>query len=491
MKKAALLSVVIAVCMLSAQAQTISVSSPNGGENWILGSTHAIRWTSSGVTGNVRILLLKGADTAGVIRDSVPVTLGSIDWVVGSFQGGRAIPGNDYRVRIRKMQTDIRDSSDRDFTISPAAGGPPPAGSITVTSPNGGETWLTGTAYEVRWTAANLAGNVTIKVKKGGVGVKSWSAANTGSSYWMCSGVPDGIDYRIRVESGNGSVFDESDRNFEVKTKSVSPPPTKPLPGPLPPPRGEVEIRLPPRLIFFAIDDGAAESEDLYITLNYRSTGGAPTHYRYMIQQAYWEDWQPIVAGREPYGYLLMSECAQNVHFQLKNTYGESNELTDGIIFRSYKTERKIGVNQAMIWAKAEGFTSSVLWQDCDDNCAIVMPYADGYAFELGFNSISHQGNNLKGMKADYELFGGGMLLKPGWEFVSYEMPEFASVGNPDAWEAHGGRVKLMPSVGSRDIKLQVHLWRNFLAPSISYLVKSITLKGPCHEHISQAFKQQ
>ncbi len=390
------------------------------------------------------------------------------------------------------MQTEILDASNRDFTISPAVVVPPPAGSITVTSPNGGETWWTGnTAYWVRWTSLNVAGNVTIKLKKGGAMVKSWSAANTGGSLWMCTGIPDGTDYRVRVESGDGVVFDESDRNFEIKTKTVSPPPTTPFQDRLPPASRDVEIKLPPRLTFFAINNGAPESEDLHITLNYRSMGGGPTHYRYKIQQAYWEEWQPIVAGREPDGYLLLYECAQNVLFQLKNEYGESNELSDGIIYRGYKTERKIGVNQAMIWAKTEGFTSSVIWQDCDDKCAIIMPYADGYAFELGFDSLAHKGNNLKGMKADYELFGGGKLLKPGWEFVSYEMPEFASVGNPDAWEAHGGRVKLMPSVGSRDIKLQVHLWRNYLAPSLSYLVKSITLKGPCHEHISQAFKQQ
>lgn len=218
--------------------------------------------------------------------------------------------------------------------------------------------------------------------------------------------------------------------------------------------------------------------------------GGAPAHYRYRINEP-WEAWQPIVPGREAYGSLLLFECAQNVFFQLKNEYGESNVLNDSIIAGSYKTERRIGINQALIWARAEGFTDGVIWKDCADDCAWTMGFRDGYAFMLGFDDLAHKGNNLRGMKADYELFGGGKLLKPGWEFVSYGMPEFASVGNPDAPEAHGGRIKLMPAIGGRDIKLQVHLWRNLMAPQVSYLVSTITLKGPCQEHISQAFKQQ
>jgi len=493
MKKLALMCAVIVVSAVSARSQSITVTSPNGGENWALGSTHAITWTSTGVTGNVRVLLFKGGASVGTVRDNVPVTAGSLDWVVGTYQGGTAVPGTDYRVRIRKMQTEILDASNRDFTMSPAVVAPPPVGSITVTSPNGGETWWNGnTAYEVRWTSLNVVGNVTIRLKKGGAAVLSWSAANTGSSYWMCVGIPDGTDYRIRAESGDGTVFDESDRNFEIKTRLVSTPPDGRISGTPPAIRGVAEIKLPPRLTYFAVNDGAAVAESIGVTFSYRCMGGgAPTHYRYKVQQTYWEDWQPIVAGRQPYGVLLWDVCAPNVFFQLKNEFGESNVLNDGIISGSYKTERMIGINQAMIWARAEGFTSGVIWKDCEDDCAWTMGFSNGLAFMLGFDNLVNKGNNLKGMKADYELFGGGKLLKPGWEFVSYGMPEFASVGNPNAPEAHGGRVKLMPAVGSRDIKLQVHLWRNLFAEPVSYLVQSITLKGPCQEHISQAFKQQ
>jgi hypothetical protein len=491
MRKIALVCAIISMSAVLTYAQTITVTSPIGGEDWTLGSTHPITWTSSGVTGNVRIVLYKRATAVGVIQDNVPAAQGSISWVVGSYRGGSAVPGSDYKIRVREMRAETMDSSDRTFTISPAAMMPPPPGSITVDSPNGGDVWWTGTAYWVRWTSRDVTGNVTIKLKKGAAVVKSASAANTGSALWMCSRIADGTDYRIRVESSDGGAFDESDRDFEVKTRFVSPPPDTPAPGTLPAISREAVVKLPPRLTYFAVNGGAEAAESGDVKFSYRCMGGgAPTQYRYRINEA-WGAWQPVVPGREAYGSLLLFECVQNVFFQLKNEYGESNVLNDTIIDGSYRTERKIGVTQAMIWARAEGFTSSVLWQDCDDNCAWILPVIDGYSLELGFDSLSHKGNNLKGMKADYEVFGGGKLLKPGWEFVSFELTEFASVGNPDVPEAFGGRVKLMPAVGGRDIKLQVHLWRNFLAPRIDFLVKSITLRGPCQEHISKAFDQE
>jgi hypothetical protein len=481
-----------------ALAQTIRVTSPNGDEDWALGSTHAITWTSAGVTGNVRIILFKGGTHIGIVRDNVPVTAGSIDWVVGTYQGGTAVPGTDYKIRIRKMQTEILDSSNRVFTISPAEGAPPPAGSITVKSPNGGEIWWTGNmAYEVRWTLSNIQGSVTIRLKKGGAVITSWTADNTGSSYWMCSGVQDGNDYRIRVESSNGSVFDESDRDFEIKTRTVStpPPPSTTIPPAISVPAAKtppvrVQLRIPPEITKFTVENGAPIDDDLFVTLNFQSTG-SPTHYRYRMD-ADWEDWQPLVPGQDATGHLLLFQCDQTVYFQVKNAYGESNVLSDSIRTSTYKTERTISIPEAMRYARPQGFTASVLWKDCSDECAWMVEFVDAYGLMLGFfPDPTKPTQNLRGMKADYELFGGGKLLKEGWEFVSYGMPEIVTIGNTDVPEARGGRVSLMPAAGGRDIKLQIHLWRNFLAETWSFGVRTITLRGPCTEDISEAFKQR
>ena len=61
---------------------TITVSSPKGGENWIVGSTQTLIWTSDGVSGNVKIELSRdGGSTWNGIVESTPVA-GNQTWNV-------------------------------------------------------------------------------------------------------------------------------------------------------------------------------------------------------------------------------------------------------------------------------------------------------------------------------------------------------------------------------------------------------------------------
>ena len=64
---------------------TITVTSPNGGENWILGSWHAITWTSTGAIANVKIEYSadNGANWKTIIA-STPNN-GSYSWTPGSL----------------------------------------------------------------------------------------------------------------------------------------------------------------------------------------------------------------------------------------------------------------------------------------------------------------------------------------------------------------------------------------------------------------------
>jgi hypothetical protein len=81
------------------------------------------------------------------------------------------------------------------------------------------------------------------------------------------------------------------------------------------------------------------------------------------------------------------------------------------------------------------------------------------------------------GAKADIELLAG--TLEPGWSFVSY------------SYEGLSGHYKIlrMPTRGSRDITLKIRLWLDPGTPSQAWFrLHSITIKGPCNEHISRAF---
>jgi hypothetical protein len=88
---------------------------------------------------------------------------------------------------------------------------------ITVTSPNGGETWQASSSHTVTWTSSNLTDNVTIDLYKGGayhshIGT---AAAGTGSHQWdIPPDIPAGNDYRVRIHQYG--IEDYSDNDFSI-----------------------------------------------------------------------------------------------------------------------------------------------------------------------------------------------------------------------------------------------------------------------------------
>jgi hypothetical protein len=94
---------------------SITVTSPNGGENWKRGTTHTITWTNVGNPGsNVKIELLKGTSVNRVIASNATNT-GSYNWKIKGDQS----TGTTYKVRITsKTNPQYTDMSDGTFTIS-------------------------------------------------------------------------------------------------------------------------------------------------------------------------------------------------------------------------------------------------------------------------------------------------------------------------------------------------------------------------------------
>jgi hypothetical protein len=322
MKKSALACVLLFAVAALSQSQTITVTSPNGGENWVLGSPHNITWRSSGVTGKVNILLFNRNQRVGVIQSDVAVSAGSFSWIVGNYQGGTAAPGTNYKVEIRKPQTEILDASDRPFTIS---GAPAPA-SITVTSPNGGETWYTNAVHEVRWTSSGISGSVTISLKKGGAVIRSWTAENTGSSYGSYSWAQAGTDYRIRVEdSADPAVFDESDQNFTIQVP----------PGPTPPPPGTGGQAPPsriPGITSFKINNDAQSTFSTTVILNNSVLLEKADEYRADERNDFSNrpDWLPYNSAPK-YTFIDQGEGEKKVYFQVKYGFAFSGVVSDTI----------------------------------------------------------------------------------------------------------------------------------------------------------------
>lgn len=94
------------------------------------------------------------------------------------------------------------------------------SGALTVTSPNGGETYKCGTTATIKWTSSDISEKVVILLYKKGImqSVIAENTNNTGSYEWKIScDIPEGKDYRIRIRDlKNLSMNDFSDGDFSI-----------------------------------------------------------------------------------------------------------------------------------------------------------------------------------------------------------------------------------------------------------------------------------
>ncbi|MBW6513489.1 MAG: T9SS type A sorting domain-containing protein [Candidatus Syntrophosphaera sp.] len=119
---------------------------------------------------------------------------------------------------------------------------------LTLTSPNGGEVWATGSTYDITWTHTNLTGNVNLMLVGGNAhpahmliaedipvdaGIYGWTIPAT---------VIPGTYYRVRIThptDNNHLISDVSDAPFTITGDTPPPPP------PPPPPVGALELTAP------------------------------------------------------------------------------------------------------------------------------------------------------------------------------------------------------------------------------------------------------
>jgi hypothetical protein len=212
MKKVILLIAIGAGLFMAAQAQSITVISPVAGSAWFTGTTCAITWTSTGVSGPLSIKLRQAnAPDAPPVLEIVASTEndGTFSWPVPATLA----PGS-YLVRVRTVADSplVYDDSGA-FSIATQ-----PATSITVMAPAVGNEWQAGTTHTITWNSAGVSGQVAIYLRQP-VGqdlppVREISAgtANNGSFSWAIpADVPPGsYVVRVRGMAGNFVVFGDS-----------------------------------------------------------------------------------------------------------------------------------------------------------------------------------------------------------------------------------------------------------------------------------------
>ena len=209
---------------------SITVTAPNGGETWQRGTTQTVSWSYTGSPGSaVKIVLLKAGVEVGTIIASTSIGssgTGSYSWPIASS----GTTGSDYKVSVQSIsQPTVNDTSTSYFTINAA----PPATAITVTAPNGGETWQRGTTKTISWSYTGSPGStVKIVLLKAGVEVgtiiasTSIGSSGTGSYSWpIASSGTTGSDYKVSVQSISlPTVNDTSTSYFTINAAEATSP---------------------------------------------------------------------------------------------------------------------------------------------------------------------------------------------------------------------------------------------------------------------------
>ena len=240
----------ITITVNNVTGPAITVTSPNGGENWVVGTNQTIIWTSSGVIGAVRIELSRdGGLTWASIIPATPNDESQAWFVTG--------PATTHaRIKVASVSNPaIFDISNADFTITI-----PPTS--TITSPAQGAclnslTQITGTAND----SASGVQKVEVSIKRNSDNQywngSSWVADQTwllaqGTTSWSYSWTPDGDgSYTIQSRATDNSNNQEAPGAGNTFTYDTTPPDggsgdadgAAPPPVPPAPPRGTTDVR--------------------------------------------------------------------------------------------------------------------------------------------------------------------------------------------------------------------------------------------------------
>jgi len=192
----------------------VQVSSPNGGEVWVVSTAYNITWNTYGslATGQntVKYSLNNGSSWTTLSTNATS----PLSWVTPATASTQCL----VQV-LNSADVTFTDNSNSAFKL---------AGGFTVVSPNGGETWANGYAHTIQWQTTGTVANV--KLEYSADGGSTWttisaSTTNTGEYSWTPAVTSGGTNYKIRVSDASDSdVKDESNSSFTVQKVSVTAP---------------------------------------------------------------------------------------------------------------------------------------------------------------------------------------------------------------------------------------------------------------------------
>ncbi|MDP3149936.1 MAG: FISUMP domain-containing protein [Ignavibacteria bacterium] len=187
----------------------IAVTSPNGGEDWYIGTVHDITWTQSNCD-TVKISYSTNQGTGWIPIAEKVATAGSYSWTIPSTVSLLC------KVKISdKADSSFADSSNAYFTVAYA----PPV-HVVLSSPNGGENWKVGEVHNITWINTNVD---TVKIELTTNNGTSWTTikdsvkASLGTFAWTIPNTPS-TQCKIRISDfKNSAIGDTSNAVFTIE----------------------------------------------------------------------------------------------------------------------------------------------------------------------------------------------------------------------------------------------------------------------------------
>jgi len=191
---------------------SLDLLSPNGGENWAVGSNQNINWNSSGIE---KVKLEFSHDNGAswvLIENNVAGNLSTYLWTIPNQ------PSLNCKVRISDSGNNlISDESQNKFKITKEE--------INILAPNGGENWLVSNQYEIKWDPASVA---NVKIEYSHDDGITWALlvdniASVPSIYNWTPNNPTSKKCLVRiVDANNGAIYGISKNNFIISVPPVS-----------------------------------------------------------------------------------------------------------------------------------------------------------------------------------------------------------------------------------------------------------------------------
>lgn len=209
---------------ITAVTPSITVTAPNGGEDWVLGTSQNITWNAQYLTDNIHIVLQQDNTNVALIAKNIDPSPGSYSWTVGNCVKGAVTAGSNYKILIMEKNSTARDKSDAVFNILTTLP------TLTVTSPKGGENWPMDLPQNITWTAAGLSNNLYLILQQNGSDVALIDKnidPSSGSYTWTVGNcrigtVNPGTNYKVKIREMGTSVSDLSDTTFQIPSATAS-----------------------------------------------------------------------------------------------------------------------------------------------------------------------------------------------------------------------------------------------------------------------------